>query len=72
MLHRATDARGLRVGEMELLRLQREIGVLCRPLLAGHRLALQLNGLLFVAVERESVLNAQNRANRTHVCPLRA
>ena len=38
---------------------------------SGH-LALQLDGLLLVGVERNAILDVPDRANRTHVCPLRA
>jgi hypothetical protein len=66
------DPGGLRIGELKLFGIQRERGVPHYPFLARDHFALHFDRLLLVGVERDAVLNGPDRANRAHVCPLRA
>src|ERR1017187_9733320 len=71
-LDRRLEARDLRIGELEVLRRDGERGIPHYTLLSSDHLALQFECLLLIGVQGDLVLHRPDRANRPHVCPLRA
>ena len=70
-LKRTPDTCGLRVGELELLRRQRTIGVPHHPRMVARGFCLQIEGLFLIGAQGDPVLHRPDGANRSHVCPLR-